>query len=65
MLVEVPGAVAPDLPAAARARGVRVTPFYVEPDGPALGHIAGLIDAGTVAVEAGRTRGKLVLDATA
>ncbi len=61
----------------------RVTPFLVEPEGAALGHIAGLIDAGTVAVEvertfplgaaaaahargeAGRTRGKLMLDATA
>ena len=83
LLVAVPGGVSPELAVAAAARGVRATPFLVEPDGPALARIAALIDAGAVAVEveatfplagaaeahargeAGRTRGKLVLDAAA
>jgi NADPH:quinone reductase and related Zn-dependent oxidoreductases len=53
LLVAVPGGVSPDLAEAAKARGVRATSFLVEPDGPALSTIAGLIDAGdvTVAVE--------------
>ena len=71
--------VAPDLAQAAEAAGVHLTAYLVEPDGPALTTIAGLIDAGEVAVEveetfpleqvgtahahlqAGRTRGKVVL----
>jgi NADPH:quinone reductase-like Zn-dependent oxidoreductase len=79
LLVAVPSGVSPDLAAAAEAAGVRVTAYLVEPDGPALTAIAGLIDAGEVAVEvaetypldqadaahahvqAGRTRGKVVL----
>jgi NADPH:quinone reductase-like Zn-dependent oxidoreductase len=39
------------LAAAAAEREVRVTPFLVEPDGPALTRIAELIDAGLVEVE--------------
>ncbi|GAA3171359.1 hypothetical protein GCM10020001_117430 [Nonomuraea salmonea] len=34
---------------------MRTTPFLVEPDGPALATIAGLIDAGQVAVEVEET----------
>ena len=82
LLVAVPAGVSPDLAAAAKAAGVRVTPYLVEPDGPALAAIADLIDAGEVAVEveqtfpleqaaaaharlqAGRTRGKVVLTVT-
>lgn len=30
---------------------MRATPFPVEPDGPALAHIGGLIDRGEVTVE--------------
>lgn len=51
LLVAVPSGVSPELAAAAEQRGVRVTPFLVEPDGPALASIAGLIDAGDVTVE--------------
>ncbi len=51
LLVAVPAGVSPELARAAQARGVRVTPFLVEPDGAALTRIAGLIDAGEVAVE--------------
>ncbi len=83
LLVAIPAGVSPQLADAANASGVRVTPFLVEPDGPALGRIADLIDAGQVLVEVeevfpleqaaqahirgenGRTRGKLVLRATA
>ncbi|MQY11342.1 2-haloacrylate reductase [Streptomyces sp. RB5] len=79
LLVAVPSGVSPDLAKAGEAVGVRVTPYLVEPDGTALATIAGLIDAGEVAVEveetfpleqaaqahtrveAGRTRGKVVL----
>jgi NADPH:quinone reductase-like Zn-dependent oxidoreductase len=79
LLVAVPAGVSPELAGAAEAAGVRVTAYLVEPDGPALATIAGLIDAGEVAVEveetfpleevrraqahvqAGRTRGKVVL----
>jgi NADPH:quinone reductase-like Zn-dependent oxidoreductase len=55
LLVAVPAGVSPELAAAAEAAGVRVTPFLVEPDGPALTTIAGLIDAGEVAVEVEET----------
>ncbi|WP_414170674.1 NADP-dependent oxidoreductase [Streptoverticillium reticulum] len=83
LLVAIPAGVSPELADAARARGVRVTPFLVEPDGAALTRIAELIDATEVVVEVegvfpleqaalahtrgenGRTRGKLVLRATA
>lgn len=51
LLVAVPAGVSPELARAAEAAGVRVTPFLVEPDGAALTTIAGLIDAGHVAVE--------------
>ncbi|MFF4529067.1 NADP-dependent oxidoreductase [Streptomyces sp. NPDC001407] len=51
LLVAIPAGVSPELAHAAEAAGVRVTPFLVEPDGPALTTIAGLIDAGHVAVE--------------
>ena len=39
---------APELLDLARERGVRATGYLVEPDGPALSTIAGLIDDGTV-----------------
>lgn len=55
LLVAVPSGVSPDLARAAKAAGVRVTPFLVEPDGAALTTIAGLIDAGEVAVEVEET----------
>ncbi|MEW1780091.1 zinc-binding dehydrogenase [Streptomyces sp. NPDC086777] len=82
LLVAIPAGVSPDLAQAAEEAGVRVTAYLVEPDGPALTTIAGLIDAGEVAVEveeifpleqvgtahahveAGRTRGKVVLTVT-
>lgn len=51
LLVAIPAGVAPELAAAAEAKDVRVTPFLVEPDGPALTRIAELIDAGEVRVE--------------
>ena len=51
LLVAVPAGVSPELADAAAAREVRVTPFLVEPDGPALARIAALVDAGAVAVE--------------
>ncbi|MBF9069870.1 NADP-dependent oxidoreductase [Streptacidiphilus sp. NEAU-YB345] len=55
LLVAVPEGVSPELAQAAEAAGVRVTPFLVEPDGAALTTIAGLIDAGEVAVEVEQT----------
>ncbi|MEV5501930.1 NADP-dependent oxidoreductase [Nonomuraea fuscirosea] len=55
LLVAVPGGVSPELAQAAGTAGVRVTPFLVEPDGPALATIAGLIDEGQVAVEVEET----------
>ncbi|MGW2251059.1 NADP-dependent oxidoreductase [Kitasatospora sp. NPDC001660] len=55
LLVAVPAGVSPELARAAEAAGVRVTPFLVEPDGTALTAIAGLIDAGEVAVEVEET----------
>lgn len=51
LLVAVPGGVSPELAAAAEAKGLRTSAFLVEPDGPALATIAGLIDSGEVAVE--------------
>jgi NADPH:quinone reductase-like Zn-dependent oxidoreductase len=51
LLVAIPAGVSEELAEAAAAGGVRVTPFLVEPDGPALTTIAALIDAGEVAVE--------------
>ncbi|MEU9130496.1 NADP-dependent oxidoreductase [Kitasatospora sp. NPDC048540] len=55
LLVAIPQGVSPELAQAAEAAGVRVTPFLVEPDGAALTTIAGLIDAGEVAVEVAET----------
>jgi NADPH:quinone reductase-like Zn-dependent oxidoreductase len=55
LLVAVPAGVSPELAAAAEAAGVRVTPYLVEPDGAAPTTIAGLIDAGEVAVEVEET----------
>jgi NADPH:quinone reductase-like Zn-dependent oxidoreductase len=55
LLVAVPSGVSPELVRAAGAAGVRVSPFLVEPDGAALTTIAGLIDAGEVAVEVEET----------
>lgn len=51
LLVAIPAGVSPELLQAAQARGLRTSPFLVEPDGPALTRIAGLIDAGEVSVE--------------
>ncbi|MBP8531961.1 zinc-binding dehydrogenase [Streptomyces sp. MK37H] len=51
LLVAVPSGVSPELREAADARGVRTSPFLVEPDGAALTIIAGLIDQGAVEVE--------------
>ncbi|GAA2301882.1 NADP-dependent oxidoreductase [Streptomyces violaceusniger] len=51
LLVAVPGGVSPELREAADARGVRTSPFLVEPDGAALTTIADLIDQGAVEVE--------------
>ena len=51
LLVAVPGGVSPALAAAARARGVRVSPFLVEPDGAALTAIATIIDKGELSVD--------------
>lgn len=51
LLVAVPAGVSPELAAAAEAKDVRVTPFLVEPDGPALTAIGALIDNGEVVVE--------------
>ena len=48
LLIAVPSGVAPELLDLARERGVRATGYLVEPDGPALSTIAGLIDDGTV-----------------
>jgi NADPH:quinone reductase-like Zn-dependent oxidoreductase len=51
LLVAIPGGVSPTLAEAAAVKGVRVTAFLVEPDGPALRQIAALIVAGEVSVE--------------
>lgn len=50
-LFAVPSGVSAELAAAAEQRGVRVSPFLVEPDGAALTRIAGLIDAGELRIE--------------
>ena len=55
LLVAIPAGVSPELEQAARVRGVRVTPFLVEPDGAALTTIASLIDSGEVTVEVEQT----------
>jgi NADPH:quinone reductase-like Zn-dependent oxidoreductase len=55
LLVAVPAGVSPELAAAADAAGVRVIALLVEPDSAALTTIAGLIDAGEVAVEVAET----------
>ncbi len=51
LLVAIPAGVSPELLQAAESRGLRTSPFLVEPDGPALTRIAELIDAGKVSVE--------------
>ncbi|RAG85466.1 NADP-dependent oxidoreductase [Streptacidiphilus pinicola] len=51
LLVAIPAGVSPELAEAAAVARARVTPFLVEPDGPALTTIAELIDAGQVVVE--------------
>ncbi|MDR8411284.1 NADP-dependent oxidoreductase [Nonomuraea sp. 3-1Str] len=51
LLVAVPSGISPELMERAHAAGVRATPFLVEPDGPGLAHIAGLIDRGEAAIE--------------
>ncbi|GAB2530130.1 NADP-dependent oxidoreductase [Nocardia heshunensis] len=50
LLVAIPAGVSPELAAAAERHGVRVSPFLVEPDGPALTRIAELIDDGHIEV---------------
>jgi NADPH:quinone reductase-like Zn-dependent oxidoreductase len=51
LIIAVPSGVSPDLLDTATARGLRASAFLVEPDGPALTRIAGLIDNGAVTVE--------------
>jgi NADPH:quinone reductase-like Zn-dependent oxidoreductase len=51
ILIAVPSGVSPDLVEKAEKRGLRASAFLVEPDGPALTRIAGLIDAGAIDVE--------------
>ena len=51
LLVAVPAGVSPELRQAAESRGLRTSPFLVEPDGAALARIAALIDAGELRVE--------------
>jgi NADPH:quinone reductase-like Zn-dependent oxidoreductase len=51
LMIAVPSGTSADLLAAAQESGKRATAFLVEPDGPALTTIAGLIDAGTIAGE--------------
>ncbi|GGU80215.1 NADPH:quinone reductase [Streptomyces albospinus] len=51
LIVAIPAGVSPELLQAAQSRGLRTSPFLVEPDGPALTRIAELIDAGEVGVE--------------
>jgi NADPH:quinone reductase-like Zn-dependent oxidoreductase len=50
LLVSIPSGVSPELAAAAHERGVRVSPFLVEPDGAALTTIAKLIESTRVEV---------------
>ncbi len=54
LLVAIPGGVSPQLATAAEKSGMRVSPFLVEPDGPALRTIADIIDAGDCVVEVQR-----------
>ncbi|WSU53420.1 NADP-dependent oxidoreductase [Streptomyces sp. NBC_01092] len=51
LIVAIPAGVSPELLEAAQSRGLRTSPFLVEPDGPALTRIAHLIDSGEVSVE--------------
>ena len=80
LVVAVPSGTPAGVLERAAESGVRVASFLVEPDGHALGEIAGLIEQGAVRIEveavfplaeaaaahrqleAGRTRGKLVLE---
>ncbi|GAA4513783.1 NADP-dependent oxidoreductase [Actinoallomurus oryzae] len=55
LLVTIPAGVSPELAQAAKAAGMHITPYLVEPDGAALTTIAGLIDAGQIAVEVEET----------
>lgn len=51
LIVAIASGASPALHQQARARGLRSSAFLVEPDGPALTRIAGLIEAGQIAVE--------------
>jgi NADPH:quinone reductase-like Zn-dependent oxidoreductase len=51
LVVAVPSGVSAGFIEQARSRDLRATPYLVEPDGPALAYIAGLIDKGEVSVE--------------
>ncbi|MGW8399677.1 NADP-dependent oxidoreductase [Streptomyces lydicus] len=51
LLVAVPSGVAPELAARAADRGLRTSPFLVEPDGAALARIAQLLSEGALTVE--------------
>ncbi|MEV0787600.1 NADP-dependent oxidoreductase [Streptomyces sp. NPDC050423] len=51
LIAAIPAGGSPELLQAAQSRGLRTSPFLVEPDGPALTRIAELIDAGEVSVE--------------
>ncbi|WP_310726257.1 NADP-dependent oxidoreductase [Streptomyces sp. N2A] len=51
LLVVVPSGVAPERAAQAEGRGLRTTPFLVEPDGAALAQVARLISDGALSVE--------------
>ncbi|QHC23284.1 zinc-binding dehydrogenase [Streptomyces sp. GS7] len=51
LIVAIPAGVSPELLHAAQSRGLRTSPFLVEPDSPALTRIAQLVDAGEVRVE--------------
>jgi NADPH:quinone reductase-like Zn-dependent oxidoreductase len=55
LLIAIPSGVAASVAEAAERDGKRAIPFLVEPDGPALAEIAGLIDAGQVRVEVAGT----------
>ncbi|HYN97065.1 MAG TPA: NADP-dependent oxidoreductase [Pilimelia sp.] len=50
LVVAVPSGVSPALAEATAAAGVRASDFLVEPDGPTLTRLAGLIDAGELTV---------------
>src|SRR5262245_28333857 len=51
LVVAVPSGTAPEAIERAAASGIRVASFQVEPDGPALAEIAGLIEQGAVRIE--------------